>query len=266
MTNWTIEQEIKLFSLVCDYKPAGVNKNKNMAQIVLHINEEGSTFTPDQVWAKLAQHYDLLKVEAIEAEGDSDRDSAMSETDRNKRRRSGKETSRETTKDAREKVTAATPKEEKIEEPEKQDNGKLKEKREKSKENSDDALETGAYSSELSDVEGEVAELAKLEEGELLPTKKEKASGRGRRKTVKKTDESESTPRKRTRSIAKLDTAEGPQTKRRQLRASTPPTTTNKRRTRSEVQEEEPAPTPVKEEPKTRRSARQAVRRSVRNK
>lgn len=286
--DWTIEQEIKLFSLVCDYKPAGADKNKNMAQIVLHINEEldsGAKFTPDQIWAKLAQNYDLQKVEAIEGESESDRDSATPEAEIKTTKRRTKDTkptaesNSEKGPHAEQTSGSASIKEEKsadedkAEEPENAGNdddnqkeGEKAAKREKlAKDDNSDALETGAYSSELSDVEGEDAELAKLGEGELLPTKKEKATGRGRRKSIKKLDEAESTPRKRTRSIAKLDTTEGPQTKRRQLRAGTPPTTV-KRRTRSEFQEEEPAATPIKEEPKTRRSTRQAVRRSARKK
>lgn len=288
--DWTIEQEIKLFSLVCDYKPAGADKNKNMAQIVLHINDElesAAKFTAAQVWAKLGQNYDLEKVEAIEQESESDRDAETREAhEKGTKKRSkistdsahvDKESENEGLVDTASKEEEKIPHDDTADEPDtaKAEDQTQTEKpllgkgekmpKELVKDVNSDALETGAYSSELSDVEGEDAELLKLGEGEILTTKKEKTTGRGRRKSIRKQDENESTARKRTRSIAKLDPAEGPQTKKRQLRASTPPTTV-KRRTRSEVQDEEPAATPAKEEPKTRRSTRQAVRRNVRKK
>jgi len=261
---WSLDQEIRLFSLVCDYKPAGEKKTENMAQIVVHINKDtDEPFTADQIWDKLAQHYDLKKVDEIENEEDGEEDS-----------RSDPE--KEQLPDIKSEVTAD----------EKQASNTVVDAEE-----NDIAID----SSELSDVEGEEAELAKLEDEQLLAVEdkrsRRKSSPKDDKEKVEKTDKSEKERsdkekeksekpekeeaglRKRTRHVAKLDTAESAP-KRRLLRASTPPAT--KRRTRSELvpeeestpgeenentEEEEPEPEP---EPKTRRSTRQAVRRSVR--
>lgn len=254
---WSVDQEIKLFSLVCDYKPAGEKKHENIAQIVVHINKDNlEPFTPEMIWEKLAQYYDLEKVDEIENEEDDEESSRVESA----------------------KMQIMEPRTQPKEE---HDQVKMEE-------HHDIAID----SSELSDVEGDEAELAKLEGEPLLPV--EEIHKKGRRKSTprraedaiseenKKLDETrdiekegdsdrvekeEPALRKRTRQVAKLDTAESTQ-KRRLLRASTPPTT--KRRTRSELvpqednvgednenEEEEP-------EPKTKRSIRKAPRRSVR--
>lgn len=66
---WQLEDEIMLFSLVCDFKPAGQNKLKHMEMIIQRMNEEGKykePFTSDQVWEKLGALYDLPKLDALE--------------------------------------------------------------------------------------------------------------------------------------------------------------------------------------------------------
>lgn len=307
--DWTIDQEIKLFSLVCDYKPAGQKKDENMAQIVVHINEgveDSGKFTADQIWSKLSQHYNLAKVDEIEEESESEEGSATPSTEERPTRRKTNRSSVEPNNGAEKiqhskekegamnKITGESkeevekekhnardekpskkeekpPKEEKHEKPEKsgldeksREKSRERPKEEKSaKDDISDTLEPGDYSSELSDVEGDDAELAKLEGDELLSTKKEKGASRGKAKALKKQNDSDTALRKRTRSIAKLDAPETLPQKKRHLRANTPPAT-SKRRTRSEVQEEEPSA--AKEEPKARRSTRQAVRRSGRKK
>lgn len=269
---WNLDEEIRLFSLVCDYKPAGEKKEENMAQIVVHINKNNhEPFTPEQIWEKLAQYYDLEKADEIENEEDNEHYVGLD---------ADQEQLPEPTT-----VVKTETKEVKVE-----------------AEDHDLAID----SSELSDVEGDEAELAKLDEKPLLPVEethkkgrrkstakkvgdnkekkveenKEKKAEDNREKTVEdnrdgsgkeidkdKSEKQEPGLRKRTRQVAKLDTVES-SPKRRQLRASTPPAT--KRRTRSELapederadednenEEEEP-------EPKTRRSTRKATRRSVR--
>lgn len=261
---WNLDQEIRLFSLVCDYKPAGEKKDENMAQIVVHINRDNQEpFTPEQIWEKLAQYYDLEKADEIENEENNEDDVGL-------------DADQEQLPEAKIEVKTDT-KEVKVE-----------------AEDHDLAID----SSELSDVEGDEDELAKLDEKPLLPV--EEAQKKGRRKsTAKKVEDNrekteeenkEKKPeedkdrggkekdkdmseklepglRKRTRQVAKLDTVES-SPKRRQLRASTPPAT--KRRTRSELAPEEERADDDDEneeeetEPKTRRSTRKATRRSVR--
>lgn len=225
---WSIEDEIKLFSLVCDYKPAGENKAQNMAQIIIHINEnaDGAKFTEEQVWQKLGQHYNLQRVEEIENENDDASESSEEEKTKTPRP---------------ERALPAV-------------------KRPRRKGDKEDTNETELYSLDLSDVECEEAELAKLQGEELL----KKDAGRGRKKG-KKAEVKEETPsgRKRTRANAKLGGTESA-AKRRLLRASTPPTTTTKRRTRLEIVPDEEPEDAKEEEKEVRRSSR--VRRSGRKK
>ncbi|KAI5969686.1 EAF7 [Candida margitis] len=67
---WTIDQEIRLFSLVCDYKPAGPKKHENMAIIINKINEDiqpsERPLRESDIWDKLDQLYDLPKIDLLE--------------------------------------------------------------------------------------------------------------------------------------------------------------------------------------------------------
>lgn len=74
---WPVEIEVRLFSLVCDFKPAGEKKDEHMAQIVESINKdipEDSRYSSDQVWEKLGSFYNLTQVEAIENETEKNED------------------------------------------------------------------------------------------------------------------------------------------------------------------------------------------------
>lgn len=68
--HWSIENEIKLFSLLCDYKPAGKNKQHNIKIIINNINEsldsKEEPFSEYDVWNKLRSLYDLEKIDQIE--------------------------------------------------------------------------------------------------------------------------------------------------------------------------------------------------------
>lgn len=67
---WTIDEEIRLFSLVCDYKPAGPKKQENMAIIISKINEDiqpqETPLTESDVWKKLQQLYNLPRIDLLE--------------------------------------------------------------------------------------------------------------------------------------------------------------------------------------------------------
>ncbi|KAI5948921.1 EAF7 [Candida theae] len=68
--SWSIDEEIKLFSLVCDYKPAGPKKHENMAIIIGKINEDiqpqETPLSESDIWEKLQQLYNLPKIDLLE--------------------------------------------------------------------------------------------------------------------------------------------------------------------------------------------------------
>ncbi|SCU87773.1 LAFA_0E08724g1_1 [Lachancea sp. 'fantastica'] len=79
---WSIEDDIRLFRWITDFKPAGVHKHFHMISILGRMNRPDqfpvvllfdklksdgkSQFVADEVWAKLDQHYDLAKVDERE--------------------------------------------------------------------------------------------------------------------------------------------------------------------------------------------------------
>ncbi|CEP61831.1 Eaf7p LALA0_S04e01706g [Lachancea lanzarotensis] len=79
---WSIEDDIRLFRWITDFKPAGVHKHFHMISILGRMNKPDqfpvvllfdklksdgkSQFVADEVWAKLDQHYDLAKVDERE--------------------------------------------------------------------------------------------------------------------------------------------------------------------------------------------------------
>lgn len=67
---WSIENEIQLFSLVCDYKPAGHKKQENIKMIINKVNEsltpEEKPFTEKDIWQKLGSLYNLSRIDQIE--------------------------------------------------------------------------------------------------------------------------------------------------------------------------------------------------------
>lgn len=67
LRQWNVESEIKLLSLICDFKPAGGLKQKNIALILENINEgTEQKFTQDQIEAKLDTLFDMNSVDKIE--------------------------------------------------------------------------------------------------------------------------------------------------------------------------------------------------------
>ena len=332
---WSIEQEIELLSLVCDFKPAGDEKDKNITQILLRINEcikPDVKITKDQVWSKLETLFDLQEVERLEEDQDESPDSANEEM--------GQSPTREghTLPMTRAKPEDTTPRESSIQQLTTPESATQHPGTSSSEQNKD---LSEVYSSELSDVEGEETEIEKLEGKVPSPPPKEtKRRGRPRKGLRKHEQEptdkssisqetpvdistkellveeaSNATPRKRTRSILK-DEEEESAPKRRQLAGPSA-----RRKTRSDATPEaEPQPSqltqpvdapsqsreddekeslevaaapkdeintltkdegdiklsakveadeiadPAEQKPKTRRSNRQAVRRSTRNK
>ncbi|EGW34257.1 uncharacterized protein SPAPADRAFT_59681 [Spathaspora passalidarum NRRL Y-27907] len=84
MRSWTTEEEIALFNLVCDHKPAGAVKHKQMDAIIDNINKDvpgSNKFTVADIWAKLATLYDLKRIDYLEDwESESSGESSESET------------------------------------------------------------------------------------------------------------------------------------------------------------------------------------------
>lgn len=272
--HWSLEEEIKLFSLVCDHKPAGEDKEKHMAQIMSSINEErASKFSEAEIWAKLGKHYNLVKVDELEVESEHEEaEGERPKSEKPERQKSEKPERQKSEKPEKPKTEkpdktdrrsrSKEDKLEKVDKSEKEDNDENED--EKDDENDDENDDAGLYSSELSDVEGEDPEV-----DDILRMKTKEKAPRGPRKSTRNEE-----TKKRTRLTAKLDVDVGGPAKKR--RASTPPHT--KRRTRSEIVADDVAgnsPPPEEEtvkekeadpeEPK-RRSTRAAVRRSSRKK
>ncbi|OBA23644.1 hypothetical protein METBIDRAFT_30082 [Metschnikowia bicuspidata var. bicuspidata NRRL YB-4993] len=301
---WSIEQEILLLSLVCDSKPAGAERDNNIAKILVNINENitgEDSFTEEQIWTKLADFFDLQKIEDIEKDSEGEPGTPRKE-ERSRSSAGAKskdEPTRESTVEQRGTPDAAGPK------PETNSPAKSAEPPE-------------LYSSELSDVEGEETELEKLHDKNLTLPPPREIKRRGRpKKAVKrlpakenaskeslattpkkrmrpttKDGEDESAPKRRplssqgTRRKAKTDTtpeAEQASNQPSQAEDSAGRLRDDTRRENTgsgdEVypKDEEPANAETKSEipqdseiadegPKTRRSRRQAVRRSTRNK
>ena len=70
---WSTQEEIRLFSLLCDFKPVGKKKHENMVKILESLNsDESNPFLEDQVWQKLDKFYDLERLGEIEDEADEE--------------------------------------------------------------------------------------------------------------------------------------------------------------------------------------------------
>lgn len=84
MREWTAEDEIKLFDLICDFKPAGTNKHKHMVSIIENINRDLSNkeklFTADQIWDKLESLYNLDRINNMEDSIDTKQAESESKT------------------------------------------------------------------------------------------------------------------------------------------------------------------------------------------
>lgn len=265
---WSIDEEIRLFSLICDFKPIGKNEDENTREILSRLNEEfgaNDSITREQLQSKLNQHYNLEKLREIENGTDetSDQDSASDEKTKNNIKEETPDAlvAKEVNEQAparntrsREREAQASKKDQANAKNGPDVKGVKSQKAEAIKEN-----DSGVYLSELSDVEGEMPE-----DEDIL---KMKTNLKTQKKAPTKKEDTEPRTRKRTRSNAKAAEREQPPPKRR-LRPGTPPV---KRRTRSDKEDSSgPQPAqleePPAEEPKTRRSARTAVRRSSRKK
>ena len=68
---WSTEDEIQLFNLICDYKPAGRNREKNIEIITKNINEGTGgvkSYKVADIVSKLASLYNLEKANVKEEE------------------------------------------------------------------------------------------------------------------------------------------------------------------------------------------------------
>lgn len=211
LRSWSIEQEINLYSLVCDYKPAGRQRDDNMTQILIRINENldaTEKFTADHIWAKLGENYDLQKVEEIERDLEEEIKAESSVSPRKEASTQHNLTEGSAKDSAREISAELQPKTE-IEHTKLPENTTVP------------YHDADAYSSELSDIDGEDTELEKLQEKDILPDAK--PVRRGRPKKIKSSpapkETSKAASRKRARTIAK-DTDDESAPKRRQLNAA----------------------------------------------
>ncbi|WPK27100.1 hypothetical protein PUMCH_004473 [Australozyma saopauloensis] len=164
---WTVDSEIKLFSLICDYKPAGALKQQNLARILQHINEEvAEKFTHADLESKLDSLYNIANVDKIE----DDQDGVLEDEDASTTKTRANEPS-EAAVDAvpgktRTRLQMAEKKGRRLARSSVARSLTSRSTAEPlSKANTPDLLDE--YSSELSDVEGEEAVIAKLKSKEM---------------------------------------------------------------------------------------------------
>lgn len=201
---WDVEAEIRLLSLLCEYKPAGSRKQQNLSLILQFINEStDDKFTQDDIERKLDTLYDMSNVEKIEDDHKSDlvddeekeplqiesKPEDALETEVHKAKPKPKTSERRSSRRS-ERLSASSKR------------GKLAHETTSATENSD------AYSSELSDVEGEEAVFAKLNDKEMLSELAKKSSKPQTRKQERIVDSKDGMDNKTTDSKQKTNEEE----------------------------------------------------------
>lgn len=194
LRSWNVDAEIKLFSLICDYKPAGSCKEQNLSLILQNINQDFDVpFTQEQIEAKLGTLYNIGNVENIETgdvQGSADDTDTEKDTTERKKPQDVEEVDSETTSRTRNRTSALDKR------PRRQ--GRFTATKglpSKTTKDTTSALSgtpelSDDYSSELSDVEGEETVIARLKNKELpredMPTSKKQNS---KRKDTKDSDD-----------------------------------------------------------------------------
>ncbi|CAN6640618.1 hypothetical protein TRVA0_018S01112 [Trichomonascus vanleenenianus] len=72
---WTIQQETSLFRAICRFKPAGKHKHFRMICIYETVNNshvDGARLTTGDIWARLAELYNLDGLDEIEDGGNGE--------------------------------------------------------------------------------------------------------------------------------------------------------------------------------------------------
>lgn len=174
LRQWNVETEIRLLSLVCEFKPAGPSKQQNLDHILQDLNEStDDKFTQDDIEKKLDTLYNMANVEKIEADNRSDMlDEESKEPPESEATKKPEEA--EDTEGHKAKPKAKTF-DRKISR--RSERLSISNRRGKTSIETTSATDNSdAYSSELSDVEGEEAVFAKLNDkdiiSELAETKK----------------------------------------------------------------------------------------------
>ncbi|CUM64112.1 uncharacterized protein PRCAT00001703001 [Priceomyces carsonii] len=240
---WNLDDEIKFFNLVCDFKPAGKNKQRHMISIVKGMNKEtaGNTrqFTASDLWSKLETLYNLEGLDAIEDEEQSNGEGGESASDNEPD------------------VNAVPRKQSIVTSKEKINRHGRRAKHEKAKDSTKhheiDQVDSKGQAEKEADIQNATLEEQKPETGSEGEHDEQLNNGtdneiqddgrkmaRGQKAQMQKES---SAPKKRTRSTARLETTESTP-KRKQVNQTSPPLSsqttpsTSKRRTRSEVQVE----------------------------
>ncbi|RKP29154.1 hypothetical protein METBISCDRAFT_24495 [Metschnikowia bicuspidata] len=158
LRQWTVEAEIKLFSLICEHKPAGPHEQHNLSLITQNINDGATVcFTQLQIVAKLDSLYNMANVDRIEADvGEG------TATDREPRTRpdAPKKPDADDDSKTRTRLQAAEKNNRRLRRLSLSRASANRQYKETGTEKSQDVSD--AYSSELSDVDGEGAMLTKL--------------------------------------------------------------------------------------------------------
>ena len=259
MREWSLDEEILLFDLMCDFKPAGHNKDKQMNTIVERMNKsisEGTrAFSAEDIWTKLGGMYDLERVDELEDYIDEDEDTGEENDIQSDKEEDNKEDINATNKDSdssglSDVETDLPSDKEELEVPKSGSRGNNKNKKERGrkvdlKEESTD-VETkdsevknedandGGENNEDGDEEHDDNDEDDEDEDEQDDENDENEGGegslpkrvtRGARKHQHELTEQTGTPKskKRTRSSAKLDAVETPPPSKRGQKASTPP-------------------------------------------
>lgn len=262
MREWSLDDEILLFDLMCDFKPAGHDKDKQMSTIVEKMNEnvsEGTKpFSADDIWKKLGGMYDLERVDELEDYIDEDEDSAEEDGAPNEKEEDKKEDIDQSSKDPdssglSDVETDMASEREELEVPKSGSRGNNKNKKDRvrkvdTKEDStavetkdaevtnenEDANDDGDDNNEEEDEGNDENEQEDPDDDDQDDDDDENESGegslqkrvtRGARKHQHELSDQTGTPKpkKRTRSSAKLDAVETPPPSKRSQKTATPP-------------------------------------------
>ncbi|CAN3504218.1 chromatin modification-related protein Eaf7p [Diutina catenulata] len=213
---WTEDDEIRFFNLVCDFKPAGKNRQTNIAKIVEGLNESprAASFNEADITSKLAEFWDMDRVEEVERSSDEDEGDGLTDVSVQNRKRT-KHKSDEKREDMKELKDDESRNKSAV-----STSGKSEDVKNEGRAETSPTPSSGGSDDDDDDDEEEEGEEDE-EKGDKPKTRQStrKRTTRLVAATPKKSNKATSTPKKRTRAASKTDETPAP---KRPKKASTP--------------------------------------------